>query len=94
MTGTPHDEAEWQTRRDRIDKRLAHLGWTLERFHPSRSTADLRRHAVAEYPTDAGPADYALFVDGVILGIVEAKKLSRPSSIRRSSAGSSGASGR
>jgi type I restriction enzyme R subunit len=29
-----------------------------------------------DYPTANGPADYALFVDGRILGIVEAKKLS------------------
>ena len=32
-------------------------------------------HAVTEYPTDNGPADYALFVAGRLLGIVEAKKL-------------------
>ncbi|MDQ7780017.1 MAG: type I restriction-modification enzyme R subunit C-terminal domain-containing protein [Planctomycetota bacterium] len=31
--------------------------------------------AIAEYPTEAGPADYALCVDGRILAIVEAKKL-------------------
>ena len=31
--------------------------------------------AIAEYPTDNGPADYALAVNGVVLEIVEAKKL-------------------
>ena len=29
--------------------------------------------AVREYPTDAGPADYALFVDRQPVGVVEAK---------------------
>lgn len=28
--------------------------------------------AIEEYPTDTGPADYALCIDGQILGIVEA----------------------
>ncbi|MDR3415583.1 MAG: hypothetical protein P4L83_05285, partial [Nevskia sp.] len=32
--------------------------------------------AIEEYPTENGPADYALCVAGKILGIVEAKKLS------------------
>ncbi|MEI8019615.1 MAG: DEAD/DEAH box helicase family protein, partial [Schlesneria sp.] len=30
---------------------------------------------IEEFPTDNGPADYALCVDGVILGVLEAKKL-------------------
>jgi type I restriction enzyme R subunit len=34
------------------------------------------RHAVTEFPTANGPADYALFVEGQPLGIVEAKRLS------------------
>ena len=32
-------------------------------------------HAVEEYPTETGPADYALFVNGKLLGIIEAKKI-------------------
>lgn len=39
------------------------------------STTALTAHAVEEYPTAHGPADYALFVDGQLLGVVEAKKL-------------------
>jgi type I restriction enzyme R subunit len=31
---------------------------------------------VEEYPTETGPADYALFVEGKLLGIIEAKKVS------------------
>ena len=42
----------------------------------SLDTTKLTRHAVEEYPTANGPADYALFVDGKLLGIIEAKKVS------------------
>jgi type I restriction enzyme R subunit len=76
MPSDPSAESEWQTRKERIDNRLTKWGWTLARFDPARPLSDYRRHAVFEYPTDHGPADYALFVDGVILGILEAKKLS------------------
>ena len=30
--------------------------------------------AVREFPTSTGPVDYALFVDGMPVGVVEAKK--------------------
>ena len=30
--------------------------------------------AVREYPTSTGPVDYALFVDGKPVGVIEAKK--------------------
>jgi len=33
-------------------------------------------HAVREYPTQSGPVDYALFYEGIIIGVIEAKKLS------------------
>ena len=36
---------------------------------------DVRQSAVEELPTANGPADYALFVGGQLLGIVEAKKV-------------------
>lgn len=29
--------------------------------------------AVREFPTDPGPVDYALFVDGVPVGVIEAR---------------------
>jgi predicted type IV restriction endonuclease len=35
-----------------------------------------RNCAITEFETANGPADYALCADGVILGIVEAKKVS------------------
>ena len=71
-----YNELEWQTRKKRIDTRLVALGWTISAFDPALSLHDYTRHAITEYPTANGPADYALVVGGRILGIVEAKKLS------------------
>jgi type I restriction enzyme R subunit len=45
-------------------------------FHPGLVTGGLQHHAVEEYPTSMGPADYALFAAGRLVGVVEAKKLS------------------
>src|SRR6266581_784379 len=71
------DEAEWKTRRDRIDKRLRACNppWQLIRWKEGLATSNLTCHAVTEFPTANGPADYALFVNGVLLGIIEAKKV-------------------
>jgi hypothetical protein len=69
-------ESEWQTRKDRIDTRLGELGWDVRPHSPSFQADTAHATAVAEYPTANGPADYALFVDGRPLGIIEAKKLS------------------
>src|SRR5947208_1425520 len=71
-----HAEPEYQTRRQRIDPLLEAQGWTIVPFDPARPVSAYTRHAVTEYPTAAGPADYALFVTGRPLGIVEAKKVS------------------
>ena len=71
-------ESEARTRKERIDARLRSsvLGWTLIRSDEVRDCSLLTRHAVEEYPTETGPADYALFVEGKLLGIIEAKKVS------------------
>src|SRR5712692_8607708 len=76
MPRDARDESEWQTRKKRIDTRLAALGWKIAPFNPARSLTTFRQHAITEYETANGPADYALCHDGVLLGIVEAKKLS------------------
>ncbi len=73
---TPKDESEWTTRKTRIDTRLTALGWHLLPFSRFEGADECDRHAIAEYQTDSGPADYALFVAGRMLGIIEAKKLS------------------
>ena len=73
----PHssDEPEWRTRKTRVDTLLRKLGWTIVAFRPDLALGSLTKHAVTEHPTDNGPADYALFVGGRPLGIIEAKRL-------------------
>ena len=68
-------ERERQTRKRRIDPRLAAAGWAVVPYDATRPLTAYNRCAIEEYPTDNGPADYALCVDGYILGIVEAKKI-------------------
>ncbi len=70
-------ELEWKTRRDRINTKLTALkpGWILIKYTEGLDTSKLTNHAVEEYPTANGPADYALFVNGKLLGIIEAKKV-------------------
>jgi type I site-specific restriction endonuclease len=72
----PTYESEWLTRKKRIDTRLKALGWEIVPFAASTPLSDYAKHAIEEFPTDSGPADYALCVNGRILGIVEAKRLS------------------
>jgi len=71
------EELEWQTRRDRINKKLSVLNpaWNIIKYSVGLDTAEFSCHAVEEYPTANGPADYALFVNGKLLGIIEAKKV-------------------
>lgn len=62
---------EWA--REEIDSQLRRAGWCVQ----SRGELDLnagRGVAVREYPTDVGPMDYALFVDGQPCGVIEAKR--------------------
>src|SRR5262245_36294840 len=68
-------ESERQTRKQRIDPLLKALGWTIVPFNPNQQFGANKNYAIEEYPTDNGPADYALCVNGKIMGVVEAKKL-------------------
>ena len=70
------DEPEWLTRKTRIDGKLRALGWKIVPHNSALRPDTADRIAVEEFPTENGPADYALFVNGRILAIVEAKKLS------------------
>ncbi len=71
----PQTESEARTRRLRIDPLLKTQGWTITPFDPATPPAKWTAHALTEYDTANGPADYALFVAGQPLGIVEAKKI-------------------
>lgn len=67
-------ESEKITRKKRIDNQLKKLGWQIIPYELGLNTSSLAYHAVEEYPTENGPADYGLFVNGKLLGIIEAKK--------------------
>ena len=56
-----------------IDKKLIESGWKIQDVKSLNLSASLGV-AVREFPTSTGPVDYALFVDGVPVGIIEAKK--------------------
>lgn len=73
MSETKHSEL--LTRKRLIDPRLKAVGWNVVPFSSNLDVASGVPLAIEEYPTDNGPADYALCVDGRIVGIVEAKKL-------------------
>src|ERR1700736_2628722 len=68
--------SEWLTRKKLIDSMLKASGWKVVSFKSGRPLTALNDCAIEEYPTSAGPADYALCCDDKILGIVEAKKFS------------------
>ena len=70
-------ESESATRKKRIDTRLnsSLLNWKIINNDQVKDTSVLEAHAVEEYLTETGPADYALFVNGKLLGIIEAKKI-------------------
>lgn len=68
-------ESERLTRRQLIDPKLKSAGWRVVPFASDKPLSGFDRCAIEEFPTDNGPADYALCAEGAILGIVEAKKL-------------------
>ncbi len=68
-TPEPGNESEWLTRKRRIDPLLDAAGW------PRRKGKGNAAFRTEEEETAHGPADYALWLDDRIVGIVEAKKL-------------------
>ena len=56
-----------------IDEQLVACGWEVQDYKHA-AVAAARGVAVREVPTDAGPADYVLFVDRQAVGVIEAKK--------------------
>ncbi len=65
---TPEEQA-----RVVIDKKLEQSGWIIQDMGQLNLTASLGI-AVREFPTSTGQVDYALFVEGKPVGVVEAKK--------------------
>lgn len=68
-------ESEKITRKKRIDQQLKAAGWLIVPYTEGMDLSVLTNHAIEELQTNNGPADYALVVNGSLLGVVEAKKL-------------------
>jgi type I restriction enzyme R subunit len=69
---SPNQNPE-QLARDKIDNLLRVAGWVVQPKNRIDLGASLGV-AVREYQTEAGPADYVLFVDRQPVGIIEAKR--------------------
>jgi type I restriction enzyme R subunit len=71
-------EIDEATTRVLIDEQLRAAGWRVDsatlRHAAGTRPGYAEAIAIAEWPTKSGPADYALFVDGRCLGIIEAKR--------------------
>lgn len=80
QAGSRVDLDEWDTRR-LIDEQLRAAGWEADtaRLRYSKGTRPQkgRNLAIAEWPTENGPADYVLFAGLVPLAVVEAKRRSK-----------------
>lgn len=71
-TATPHpNQNPEQVARDLIDAQLSAAGWSVQ-TKKSINFNDGEGQAIREYLTDTGPADYVLFVDGKLVGVIEA----------------------
>ncbi|MGV3554230.1 MAG: type I restriction-modification system endonuclease [Croceibacterium sp.] len=71
-------ELDEATTRVLIDDQLRGAGWevdsaVLRHSHGTRPEYG-KAMAIAEWPTATGPVDYALFIDGRCVGVVEAKR--------------------
>lgn len=66
--------------RELIDRRLREAGWEADsqllRFSAGARPERGRKLAIAEWPTESGPADYVLFDGLTALAVVEAKRKS------------------
>jgi type I restriction enzyme R subunit len=71
MTG----ESERVTRKERIDPLLKAAGWSVATYENGMDLSLFNKCALEEFPTANGPADYALCLDGKIVAVVEAKKV-------------------
>ena len=65
---TPEEKA-----RLAIDEKLNQSGWVIQDMKRLNLSASLGV-AVREFPTSTGEVDYAFFVDGKPVGVVEAKR--------------------
>ena len=69
------EEPEVVTRKKRIDPQLRSAGWSITLYQSGMDLSQYSKYALEEFPTDNGPADYALCLEGKIVAVIEAKKL-------------------
>lgn len=71
-------ELDEATTRVLIDDQLRVAGWKVDsavlRYAAGVRPEPGQAIAIAEWPTSSGPVDYALFVEGKCLGVIEAKR--------------------
>jgi type I restriction enzyme R subunit len=71
-------ELDEATTRILIDEQLRSAGWTVDsallRYSAGVRPQPAQAIAIAEWPTESGPVDYALFVNGRCVGVIEAKR--------------------
>lgn len=69
------DEADT---RELIDQQLRQAGWEVDsevlKFNKGARPEKNRNRAIAEWPTESGPADYALFIGMTPVAVIEAKR--------------------
>ncbi len=68
------ENSEYLTRKILIDTVLKESGWKIAPFEEGKIYYKTSAWAVTEFPTENGPADYLLLVNGKPLAILEAKK--------------------
>lgn len=72
------DEAETRVV---IDQQLVDAGWEADtenlRYAKGTRPEPNKNKAIAEWPTKSGPADYALFIGMMLVGVIEAKKTAK-----------------
>lgn len=66
------------TTRVLIDEQLRAAGWKVDsallRYSNGTRPGNNEAIAISEWPTKSGPVDYAMFVDGQCVGVIEAKR--------------------
>jgi type I restriction enzyme R subunit len=71
-------ELDEATTRILIDEQLRNAGWIVDsavlRYAHGARPEYGKAMAIAEWPTKSGPVDYALFIDGRCMGVIEAKR--------------------
>ncbi|MEZ2329994.1 type I restriction-modification system endonuclease [Mesorhizobium sp. RCC_202] len=73
-----HIEIDEATTRVLIDEELRAAGWRVDtetlRYANGTRPGQTEAIAIAEWPTESGPVDYALFINGRCVGVIEAKR--------------------